>query len=175
TSRPQPRPPAQDTPSSASTNRIPAVGGSEPEPTTTRFAARENTATNAPPTDQRAPDTPPKSPPNREIESWISDLRGPSTPGDGPADVRRPKAAPPQPSAEETRPVPTHRSAGKDRPNDAGESTTAIPVPPRDNDAAMASEKLNTASDDGNSGEKPRQQHGGGLSAQDLLRREGRI
>ena len=169
-SRPQPTPPTQDTPSRASTNRMPAAGGSEPEPTTTRFAARQTTATNAPPTDQREPHTPP----NREIESWLSDLRGGSTPGNGPADVRRPSAAPPQPSTEQTRPVPTHRS-GRDRPDDAGESTTAMPVPPRDNDAAMASEKLNTPSDDGNSSEVPGQRRSGGLSAQDLLRREGRI
>jgi RND superfamily putative drug exporter len=47
------------------------------------------------------------------------------------------------------------------------DATTAIPVPKQDADAAT--EKLNTRDDE------ERKRRGGGVSAQDLLRREGRL
>ena len=53
--------------------------------------------------------------------------------------------------------------------NDDSEATRAIPTP-RKSDADAATEKLNTRSDD-----EPQRRGGSGVSAQDLLRREGRI
>ncbi|HZE15666.1 MAG TPA: hypothetical protein VE197_08125, partial [Mycobacterium sp.] len=153
--------------------RMPAAGAREPEPTTTRLAAQQDASGDAQPTNQGVPETPQ---PDREIESWLSDLRGASTPGDGPAQVRQPNAAPPKPSAEQARSGPNPTDLSEERPEEAGDDTTALPVsPPDDNDASAATEKLNTSNNDGPSGEKPRQRRGGGLSAQDLLRRKGRF
>ncbi len=167
-SRPEPWPPVQDRSAQASTTRIPVAGAPESEPETTRLAAPHNTAGSTAPVEPRNTPTPPSEPAEREIESWLSDLRG------GAAEAGRPQAARPKPSAEETRAMP----AGNNRPGSHEQhdgDTTALPTPPRDDDdAATATEKLNTAGIDGG-GEKPRQRRGGGLSAQDLLRREGRF
>jgi trehalose monomycolate/heme transporter len=74
--------------------------------------------------------------------------------------------------------VPKEHPAGQ-RPKDEDledQATTAIPTPPRDEkDPDVATQKLNARGKDTDGGERPRQRRGGGLSAQDLLRREGRI
>jgi RND superfamily putative drug exporter len=78
---------------------------------------------------------------------------------------------PPQPSADETRAlqIPRDQSSGQP-PAENGDATTAIPTPPRENkDPDTATEKLNAP------GENPPRRRGGGLSAADLLRREGRM
>ncbi|OBK32383.1 hypothetical protein A5658_16920 [Mycobacterium sp. 1245111.1] len=136
--------------------------GQPKEAATTRFSAQPNPSGARPP-------SPPQGPPrgeDREIESWLSDLRGGKA-GAGPQ--------PPQPSADETRAlqIPPRDKPSGPPPNDAPEDvTTAIPTPPRENkdaDTAAATEKMNAH------GEQPRPRRGGGLSAADLLRREGRI
>ena len=70
-------------------------------------------------------------------------------------------------------PIPgNHENKG-----DPADPTTALPVMRSDgNDSDAATEKLN-ASGQGDNGEnpRPRRRAGGGLSAQDLLRREGRL
>jgi RND superfamily putative drug exporter len=69
-------------------------------------------------------------------------------------------------------PIPREQPSGQPttEPEDA---TTAIPTAPReDKDPKTATEKLNAR---GEGPDRPRQRRGGGLSAQDLLRREGRI
>jgi hypothetical protein len=69
-------------------------------------------------------------------------------------------------------PVPSERSAGQQPPAE-DDATTAIPTGPREQkDPDVATQKLNARANDAN---QPRQRRGGGLSAQDLLRREGRI
>lgn len=74
---------------------------------------------------------------------------------------RRPEA-PPAPDNEPTTAIPT--------PGADPDATTAIPTPGKQSDdAEAATEKLNTREDE------ERQRRGGGLSAQDLLRREGRL
>jgi trehalose monomycolate/heme transporter len=184
--RPEFRPPAEDTPSSAGTTKMRAAGRPEPkEPPTTRFSAQQNAAPPPAPGRPPTPSTPPTQPPRgdeREIESWLSELRGPQ-PNDRPADPRGPHPTPPppsKPSADQTRamPVPTDRPAGQ-RPNAEDledQATTAIPTPPRDEkDPEVASKKLNARGNDAEGGDRTRQRRGGGLSAQDLLRREGRI
>jgi trehalose monomycolate/heme transporter len=81
---------------------------------------------------------------------------------------------PPQPSADETRAlqIPRDQLPGQspDAPAEPADATTAIPTPPRENkDPDTATEKLNAR------GEDPPRRRGGGLSAADLLRREGRM
>jgi RND superfamily putative drug exporter len=97
-----------------------------------------------------------------------------------PATPRPPVPPAPQPSAptpsdNQTRamPVSTNREAN----GDPADPTAALPVmrsPGNDSDAAT--EKLNARAKPENGDEpRPRRRAGGGLSAQDLLRREGRL
>jgi RND superfamily putative drug exporter len=164
--RPDLRPPAPDAPSAAGTTRMRAPGRPEPkEAPTTRFSAQPNPSTGRQPAPPQGPQ--PARGEDREIESWLSDLRGGKT-GD-------PRGAgptpPPQPSADETRAlqIPRDQSSGQP-PAEPADATTAIPTPPRDEkDSDTATEKLNAR------GENPPRRRGGGLSAADLLRREGRM
>jgi RND superfamily putative drug exporter len=69
-------------------------------------------------------------------------------------------------------PIPREQPA-EQPPTEPEDATTAIPTGPRqDKDPETATEKVNAR---GEEPERPRQRRGGGLSAQDLLRREGRI
>jgi uncharacterized membrane protein YdfJ with MMPL/SSD domain len=164
--RPDLRPPAPDAPSAAGTTRMPAPGRPEPkEAPTTRFSAQPNPSTGHPPAPPQGP-PPPARGEDREIESWLSDLRGGKT-----GDPRGAGPTPPQPSADETRAlqIPRDQSSGQP-PAEPADATTAIPTPPRDEkDSDTATEKLNAR------GENPPRRRGGGLSAADLLRREGRM
>jgi uncharacterized membrane protein YdfJ with MMPL/SSD domain len=177
--RPEHRPPAQDTPSAAGTTRMQAPGRPEPkEPPTTRFSAQQSASpTPAPGREPPPAPGPQQSAPrgeDREIESWLSELRG-TQPGDRPADPRGPAPVPPsQPSADQTRAMPIPREQPAEQPpTEPEDATTAIPTGPRqDKDPETATEKVNAR---GEEPERPRQRRGGGLSAQDLLRREGRI
>jgi RND superfamily putative drug exporter len=184
--RPDYRPPAQDTPSAAGTTKMRAPGRAEPqEPPTTRFSAQPSPGSAPAPGPERPPQPPAAAPPgpqpprgeDREIESWLSDLRA-SKHNDRPGDPRG-TAAPPPPSklsADPTRAmqVPSDRSSGQQPP--AEDATTAIPTGPRDEkDPDVATQKLNSRANNADSPDRPRQRRGGGLSAQDLLRREGRI
>jgi RND superfamily putative drug exporter len=75
-------------------------------------------------------------------------------------------------------PIPTNRSGDT---ADAAEPTTALPVMRTDgDDSGTATEQLNSRAQ-GENGDNPRQRRRGGgaggapVSAQDLLRREGRL
>jgi RND superfamily putative drug exporter len=69
--------------------------------------------------------------------------------------------------------VPPNRSDDK---GDAVEPTTAFPsMRPEGNDSDAATEKLNSRGQADNGDARQRRRSGGGLSAQDLLRREGRL
>jgi RND superfamily putative drug exporter len=72
-------------------------------------------------------------------------------------------------------PVPTNRS-GDDK-GDPADPTAALPVMRSDaNDSDAATEQLNAhAQSDNGEGPRQRRRGGGGVSAQDLLRREGRL
>jgi RND superfamily putative drug exporter len=75
--------------------------------------------------------------------------------------------------ADKTTAIPTARPNGSHSEDAA--ATTAIPVAnPRTKDTEAATEKLNSRPD-GDGDDKPTRRGGGGVSAQDLLRREGRI
>lgn len=211
----------QRVPSATGTTRIPSKttppAAPADEPQTTRLSIAKNAVRNAvsnaaatarqaarPP----APPTPPAPAPaaprpgggrppreEREIESWLGELRGTGTPPTPPAPApqrpsaeptramptasggreQRPRVAPPTPGNEPTTAIPTPRSqpnepARDPEPTQDPDATTAIPTPGKQgDDAEAATEKLNTREDD------ERQRRGGGVSAQDLLRREGRL
>ncbi|MBV5246817.1 MMPL family transporter [Mycolicibacterium sp. PAM1] len=202
--RPAPvRPPAVTTrmgtptypdPAAAGTTRIPTAPPRPPvtppppaqdEPQTTRLSIAKNAVRNAVsgaaaaaqramPSSSPTPPSPtppsPTPPPSgspardeREIESWLGDLRGGGT--TGPAGAPQPM----RPSAEPTRAMPDsgEDAASDDEPDDT--ATRAIPAQ-RKPDAEAATEKLNTRPDP----DAPRR-GGSGVSAQDLLRREGRL
>jgi RND superfamily putative drug exporter len=66
--------------------------------------------------------------------------------------------------------IPREQPSAK-QPSEPEDATTAIPTPPRDDeDSDTATEKLNARGEN-----PPRPRRGGGLSAADLLRREGRM
>jgi trehalose monomycolate/heme transporter len=202
-------PPRANAPSGAGTTRIPTArpqAASVDEPQTTRLSMAKNAVRNVvnnatarvnhPPagdtqrtqrTYRPAPPPPSAAPrEEREIESWLGELRGSAPAAGGP-----PVPPPARPSADATRAIPEQRQR-QPRPQPGNEPTTAIPaqgIPPdgrgrprpqnpdattaiptpRKQDADPATEKLDTREDD------ERKRRGGGLSAQDLLRREGRL
>jgi RND superfamily putative drug exporter len=155
-----PPPPRANPPSAASTTRIPTPATAAPaEPPTTRFAAP---AAPVAPTAPRGAKPPPPAPArgssatgSREIESWLGDLR-----------AGGPSAAPPPANEPPTRAMPEQRPRAPKPASSGNEPTTAIPAqrPPE----ADATEKLETQD------EQPKRR-GGGVSAADLLRREGRL
>jgi RND superfamily putative drug exporter len=135
----------QQSPSQAGTTRM--AGASEPEATTTRLSvvaknAAKAVISNATAITQRTPKPAPPPPPppprqDREIESWLGELRG---------------------------------AASKEAPaaDEGAEETTAIPVAKPDPEST---EKLPRPGEKVPDEERRR----GGLSAQELLRREGRL
>ena len=174
--RPESRPPAQDTPSVAGTTRMRAPADAEPnEPPTTRFSAQPTASSSPSAPGRDRPPAPAASPSgtavprgdDREIESWLSELRGAQATG------------PSEPSEDPTRAMPAggqHSSAQRPAGEDLEDQTTAIPTPPQEEqDPDVATQKLNARGTETDGGDRPRQRRGGGLSAQDLLRREGRI
>jgi len=188
--------PRANAPSVAGTTRIPSARPNADEPQTTRLSMAKNAVRNvvnnaaaatqrthrpAPPPLPREPQAPREE---REIESWLGELRG-TAPSGG-----KPTPPPPRPSADATRAMPEQRPR-QPRPQPGNEPTTAIPAqrppdgnrrPPRQPNADAttaiptprqqdpeATEKINTREDEEG------KRRGGGLSAQDLLRREGRL
>jgi trehalose monomycolate/heme transporter len=183
--RPAPRriPPQQQPPSGAGTTRMPGPRQAPSEPPTTRLSvaakkAARSVVNNASAITQRtyraAP--PQERREEREIESWLGELRG------GPATPPPPQG---QPSADATRAMPDSRpihggtspekttAIPVHRPNAGGrtdpESTQKLPNPGRQERGDRAANAADQPEGD------PRQRRGGGLSAQDLLRREGRL
>jgi RND superfamily putative drug exporter len=225
--------PRSNAPSGAGTTRIPTArteAASPDEPPTTRLSMAKNAVRNAvnsatarinhPPagdTQQghRPPPPLPAAAPReeREIESWLGELRGTAPaggqpaplPSHGPTREQGTGVPPARPSADATRAMPDlgalpSQAGGppagggrtrQPRPQSGSEPTTAIPAlgtppdgrgrpRPQNNDATTAiptsrkqdpeaTEKINTREED-----EPKRR-GGGLSAQDLLRREGRL
>lgn len=142
---------AQPTPTGEpQTTRMPAANTGKP-----RNAVNNTDA--APQRTKRAAPPPPVRE-DREIESWLGELRG-----NGPAPSRPAHRARPQQGAEPTTAIPTQTPRGR---HESAEPTTAIPVQ-REQDPD-ATEKL-TAQQAEEQGRRR-----GNLSAADLLRREGR-
>jgi uncharacterized membrane protein YdfJ with MMPL/SSD domain len=160
--------PQQVSPSGAGTTRIPTASRPAPpaEPPTTRLAtaaknAARNVVNNASAITARHQRANPPQPKreDREIESWLGELRG----GGG---QQQPAPPPAPPSADPTTAIPVPRT-GKPgaAPSPADDTTTAIPVghakDPDETEKLKAPEKESRRS--------------GGVSAQELLRREGRL
>jgi trehalose monomycolate/heme transporter len=182
-------PPPQELPSGAGTTRIPTQGGTEEsEAPTTRFSSAKNAVRNAVNTAAGAATAAthrqqrPAPTGEREIESWLGELRGSpgtaapqshSQPSSDPTRSMNPPSD--ESSADKTTAMPVIRAGGS-HTEDADEAATrAIPVAnPRAKDTETATEKLN-ARPDAEGDDKPTRRGGGGVSAQDLLRREGRI
>jgi RND superfamily putative drug exporter len=155
------------------------------EAPTTRFASARSAVRNAVSGTAARPQRPPQGGTGeREIESWLGELRGkPGASGQQPP-VQPPSAEPTRTmgsgDSDATTAIPTPPvqipttppvQAAAPEPED-DTATRAIPVPkPRSGEAEAATEKLNAR---GEADEKSRQRRGGGVSAQDLLRREGR-
>ncbi len=224
TSRADYRVPPQESPSAAGTTRMPEAAAAS-EPPTTRLSVATNAVKNAVSNaGHRAHRAAPPPARERQIESWLGELRGTggqersdrgiNTGGQERSDRGIHTGGPPppaQPSAEPTRamPTPEGRHGPAAPPEDA---TTAIPVPrpaapggqqnggaPGDispkisaeethaipvsrlksEDSDAATEKLNARGKERGEGktddEKNRPRRGGGVSAADLLRREGRL
>ncbi len=148
---------AQSGPSSAGTKEIQTRASQPSDPPTTRL-----TAPGAPPARGSSNPAPPAQ-------------TRPTTPAP-PA-----PAPPPAPSAGQTRAmqIPTNRSS--DTGGDPADPTAALPIQrPEGTDTEAATEQLNARGGQPDGGENPRPRRrgaggAGGLSAQDLLRREGRL
>jgi uncharacterized membrane protein YdfJ with MMPL/SSD domain len=152
-------PPRANPPSAASTTRIPTAPAPAPtgEAPTTRFSAPKG----APP---RGTGKPPNSgrgnsaSGSREIESWLGDLRAGGAGAATPASNEPPTRAIPEQRTRAAKPPPAAPPANEP-------PTTAMPAQKPEADAT---EKLETQD------EQPKRR-GGGVSAADLLRREGRL
>jgi RND superfamily putative drug exporter len=180
-----PAPPRANAPSGAGTTRIPTARPQADEPPTTRLSMAKNAVRNAvntatarvnhPPagdaqrTRRPAPPSPSAPREEREIESWLGELRGTAPAGGPPApSPPRPRQPRPQPGNEPTTAIPALGTSRRPRPQN-DDATTAIPTPRKQD--PEATEKINTREDD----EHQRRGTGGGVSAQELLRREGRL
>ncbi|MGV0836786.1 MMPL family transporter [Mycolicibacterium thermoresistibile] len=198
---PAPQPPASEPPTTRLSMAKNAVRNAvnNAAAATGRIQRGRSGATPPPPPQPPSPARPPQPPQRpreeREIESWLGELRGTEPRGgaESPAPPSR------QPSADATRAMPQQGAPPPaQRPSDDA-PTTAIPTPggPRGSDVEDATtalstpaagkpaggteaggedktEKLDTA-ETSEQADKDRQRRGGGLSAQDLLRREGRL
>ncbi|MBB3748505.1 RND superfamily putative drug exporter [Mycolicibacterium sp. BK634] len=189
-------PPPQDPPSAAGTSRMPDPSDATTDAPTTRFSVAKNVVKNAVNTAASAASAarstrPPAPPaPDREIESWLGELRGSggqersdrgmTQPGSGPTPPPPPSTEPTEtlpPPDDATTAIPAQREPKDDEvsPAISAEETRAIPVSrPEQGDSEVATEKLNSrGKKEGD--EQRRRGTGGGLSAADLLRREGRL
>ncbi|WP_343601929.1 MMPL family transporter [Mycobacterium sp.] len=150
----KPRAPHQPThppaPIAAPPRTPPRPAARDAQSTAGSTRTRAATPAETPATDRLKPaPTAPTAPPprdDREIESWLNNLRE-SKPNDRPA------------------------GSG---PTDEDDATTALPAAPGTDDPDLATEKLN-ARGRNTAADRTRQRRGSGLSAQDLLRREGRF
>lgn len=120
--------------------------------------------------------------PTARLSAPQATRNGPSAATPRPSRGAAPKNAPPAPSAGETNKMPVAGGRPEPAPEPAGDpadKTAAIPAQRAEgDDPETATEKLNARGiqEDGNvdTGRR-RRTGGGGLSAQDLLRREGRL
>jgi uncharacterized membrane protein YdfJ with MMPL/SSD domain len=164
TTRIQTAPARANGPSVAGTTRIPTPRTPTGEPPTTRLSTAKKAAARnaAAQRTQRAQRPAPPAREDREIESWLGELRGtpPPPPATKPSadptrampDQQRPRQrSAPRKGAEPTKAIPTQRPRGAPRPGNASDPTTAMP---------------SQRGQDPETTEK--------LSAEELLRREGR-
>lgn len=155
--------PAQEpsSPSGSNTTRMQARPGQPTDAKTTRLSVPATA--NATPGSQTAA--------GHQRPADPRGLAGSATP-----DVSRPPPAP-TPSSGQTLAMPLPANRSGDNKTDPADPTAALPVMRSEaNDSDAATEQLNARgqSGHGDNGDR-RRRGGGGLSAQDLLRREGRL
>ena len=160
-------------PSVAGTTRIPTPRAAPAgEPQTTRLPTANskkprnavgNANASAPRTRRTTPPPPVRE--DREIESWLGELRGNSPAAPPPARTPRP-----QKGAEPTTAIPVQSPRGGRPVKESTEPTTAIPAQPQPDPEATEKLTAQQAPDE----ESRRRGANGGVSAADLLRREGR-
>jgi RND superfamily putative drug exporter len=191
---PDPQAPGNDAP----TTRFSIAGAAGAAKNLAKNAVNQATAAASSATQRLNRPAPGEPAPEREIESWLGELRGNPAPKapEGPQDTQ---AAPPTtalpPSAAPTRAIDspaageTTELRAQDQPAEdlaiSAEETRAIPIArPDRGDTDAATEQLNArgknedaqkegAQKEGE--ERQRRGTGGGVSAADLLRREGRL
>jgi trehalose monomycolate/heme transporter len=156
---------APTAPSRANTTRMQAMSS---QPTDAK-TARLSVPTNAAPGNQTAPGG-----------ERPADAHGPpNSPPRPPASPTPPPPAP-TPSSGQTRAIPVPTNHPADNKNDPADPTAGLPVMRSDaNDSEAATEQLKAGgqSDNGDNSRQRRRAGGGGagVSAQELLRREGRL
>jgi trehalose monomycolate/heme transporter len=156
---------APTAPSRANTTRMQAMSS---QPTDAK-TARLSVPTNAAPGNQTAPGG-----------ERPADAHGPpNSPPRPPASPPPPPPAP-TPSSGQTRAIPVPTNHPADNKNDPADPTAGLPVMRSDaNDSEAATEQLKAGgqSDNGDNSRQRRRAGGGGagVSAQELLRREGRL
>ena len=150
---------------SANSTRIQARAGQPTEAKTTRLSVPGGSANTTPAPGRERPG---------DVRSRVNSA--PPAPRTAPdTGTRNTSAASTSDGQTRAMPVPANRS--DDNKSDAADPTTALPVMRSEgNDSDAATEKLNARGQREN-GDPARQRRraGGGLSAQDLLRREGRL
>lgn len=151
--------PSQNGPSAPATKQVPVRAGSTEAPTTRLTAPGGQAPQRGPST--AAPSKAPTRPPTPVPPSPPTAPPAPKTPSEG-----------------QTHAMPVAGRA-QDTPAEHGDKTTALPVQrPEGDDSDAATQQLNARGQDDNGTDPARQRRrtgGGGLSAQDLLRREGRL
>jgi len=170
-------------PSDVGTTRIRTNRPPETEAQTTRMSFARNVVRGAvnqaaAATRQFTRSAPRQQPPpreDREIESWLGELRG-SNPR--PEQPRQP-GQPPRPSGEPTRAMGPQRPAQPARPvpppeDEAGNAPTTAFARQHDPDATEKFE-AQPAAEGAHGDDDERRGRGNGVSAQELLRREGRL
>lgn len=165
TAPPEPRPAQAPSASTAATR-----AGADDSVDTTRIPARPSQPTEAKTTRFSA-----QAAPGRDRPAGARPAANAAPPA-----PKRPPAPAAPPSGDQTRAIPVPGNRPDDADSDAAEPTTALPITrpedSRDTDSATAGEPANSRGQAEN-GDPARQRRrsGGGLSAADLLRREGRL
>jgi uncharacterized membrane protein YdfJ with MMPL/SSD domain len=153
--------PAKELPSGASTTRIQSRPSQPTEAKTSRLSV---------------PGTPVNAAPGNRAAPGLERPADPRGPGQSAPPTRPPSPPPPAPapSAGETNSMPV--ATNRDNNSDPADPTAALPVmQPDADDSDAATEKMNTRGQGDNGDNSRPRRRGGGLSAQDLLRREGRL
>lgn len=163
------------------TEAIPTAQSSEPQTTRMSLPGNNIGPSDAPTTRSGAAGThrPDRRNSEREIESWLGELRGPKQAGHPSGPIAKGEPTNAIPSAGQ-KPVRSNGSPGDEA------ATTAMPIVSPDaapkprkprppvTPAADQTEAMPAADQNRNADENTRRSRGGSVSAQDLLRREGR-
>lgn len=155
-------------------------GRSNPDTPAASSGANTARTTNRPSPSAETPTTRLAAPGTGQSGSSGNAKRAGSSPA--PARPSAPSKTPlPAPSDGQTRAIPIPANRSSDTASDPADTTKALPIsrphasPGSDSDAATEQINAHGNGENGTDKTRPRRRVGGGLSAQDLLRREGRL